>query len=187
MMEDISNTTKARDWNETLNMMPEREEIVSQMKKMKDSTPGDDGVRLLYLLEAGEGVLQLLITMIQFMFTYSADQWEDSLKLGLVIALHKKGNINDENNYHGVCLLAMGSRILARVLADRIRIWAEHMELLDEEQAGFRKGRATADVTQIMVRIQEDCVDLKKRMEAAGETMAEDDKPMANNHFRTVI
>ena len=78
----------------------------------------------------------------------------------MVIPLHKKGDKNSTHNYRGVCLLAMGSRILARILADRLRIWAEKVELLDEEQAGFRAKRSTCDVTQVMFRIQEDTKDL---------------------------
>ena len=48
------------------------------------------------------------------------------------------------------------SRILARILATRLRNWAEATGALDENQAGFRQGRSTADATQIFVRIQED-------------------------------
>ena len=51
-------------------------------------------------------------------------------------------------------------------MANSIRIWAEKMELLDDNQAGFRKERSTADVTQMMVRIQEDTVDYRRRLEA---------------------
>ena len=36
------------------------------------------------------------------------------------------------------------------------------MELLDDNQA-VRSGRSTADATQIMIRLQEDGVDLRKR------------------------
>ena len=62
-------------------------------------------------------------------------------------------------------MLAMGSRILARVLTTRLRWWAEYLQLLDDNQKGFRQGRTTADATQIMVRMQEDMVDIKKREE----------------------
>ena len=77
-----------------------------------------------------------------------------------------------------VCLLAMGSRILARVLSKRMGWWAEHLELLDENQAGFRKGRSTADVVQMVVRIQEDVEDCKRR-EAGNETMEDGEWPEA--------
>ena len=179
-VEDISNTEKARDWRENLEEVPSGEEVRTQMRKMRDSAPGKDGCRLIYLLEAGPEVENMVTEMVQFMFLNEAEKWEESLKIGLVIPLFKKkGGINDKNNYRGVCLLAMGSRILARVMAERLRIWAEAMGLLDEEQAGFRKGRSTADVTQVMIRIQEDTVDLRKRMAAAGEAISEDDKPAA--------
>ena len=176
---DISQTEKATQMRELLEEIPSHEEIRTQMSKMKDPAPGKDGVRLMYILEAGPVILERLVKMIQFMFCNSSDKWEDSLKIGLMIPLHKKGDINIPNNFRGVVLLAMGSRILARVLADRIRIWAENLKLLDEEQAGFRKGRSTADVTQIMVRIQEDTVDLRKRIEASGEEIQDEEKPAA--------
>ena len=34
-------------------------------------------------------------------------------------------------------LLAMGSRVLARMCSKRIRWWEEHMNLMDENQWGF--------------------------------------------------
>ena len=178
-VEDIRETAIASHWREMLEETPSKEEILKQMSLMRESAPGKDGVRLIYLQEAGPEILDKLATMIQFMFENEAERWEESLKIGLMIPLHKKGGINIPNNYRGVVLLAMGSRILARVMASRLRLWAEALNLLDEEQAGFRKGRSTADVTQIMVRIQEDSVDLKRRAEAAGVEIEDDDKPAA--------
>ena len=61
--------------------------------------------------------------------------------------LFKKGDKSDPNNYRRICLLLMLSSVLGRILATRIRIWAKEMNLLDENQAGFRKGRSTADAT----------------------------------------
>ena len=74
--------------------------------------------------------------------------------------LHKKGDRNERGNYRGVCLLSMCSRVLAKQLA----WWAEHLELLYENQAGFRKGRSTTDVVKMMIQIQEDVDDCKRRV-----------------------
>ena len=178
-VEDIRNTEKAIQWKDRLEETPSREEILEQMNKMKDSAPGEDGVRLRYLMKGGPAILDEIVVMVQFMFNNSADKWERSLKVGLVIALHKKGDKNNPNNFRGVVLLAMGSRILARILANRLRIWSEELSLLDDNQSGFRKGRSTADATQIMIRIQEDTEDLRKRLEAKGEEMNEDEQPVA--------
>ena len=96
---DISNSQKATEWREQLEEVPSSEEICKQMKKMRDSSPGEDGTRLIYLLEAGPEVINMVVEMVQFMFLNGAEKWEDSLKLELMIPLHKKGNINNENNY----------------------------------------------------------------------------------------
>ena len=77
-------------------------------------------------------------------------------------------------------LLAMGSRVLARVCAKRMRWWAEHMNLIDENQWGFREGRLTADVTQVIVRIKEDADDYAKRVgRTGGEAREENDSMVA--------
>ena len=62
-------------------------------------------------------------------------------------------------------MLAMGSRVLARVCAKRLRWWAEHLDLMDESQCGFRENRSTADVSQIVIRMKEDMDDYVKRCE----------------------
>ena len=117
-------------------------------------------MRLIYLFKGGPEIIEKVIEMVQYMFENGAEKWDLSLKIGLVIPLYKKGDRNNANNYRGVCLLAMGSRILARIMASRLRVWSEKMNLLDDDQAGFRKNRSTADVKQIMFRIQEDTRDL---------------------------
>ena len=48
---DISQTERAREWREILDAVPDREEIVTQMKKMRESAPGGDRVRLTYLMK----------------------------------------------------------------------------------------------------------------------------------------
>lgn len=102
------------------------------------------------------------------------------MKVGLMVPLFKKGDRNDCVNYTGICLLTMLSRILARVIAKRSGWWAEHMGMLDENQSGVRKGRSTGDAAQIMVRMQEDVCDWKRRMEERGlEDRGQEECPVA--------
>ena len=106
-----------------------------------------------------------VVEVVRFMWTNGAETWEETLKTGVVVPLWKmKGSKEDPNNYRGVCLLSMGSGIVARIVASRLKVWAEDMGVLDDNQAGFRRGRWTADSTQVMIRIQEDDVDLRQRM-----------------------
>ena len=108
-------------------------------------------------------MLEEVVRIVQYMFQNPAENWEDTLRTGMVIPLFKKGERDDPNNYREVCLLSLGSRILARITAVRISLWAEDMQLLDDDQQGFRKTRSTADATQMMVRLKEDAKDLKRR------------------------
>ena len=43
---DISDTERSREWSDMLEQTPEREEIVAEMKKMKESAPGREELRL---------------------------------------------------------------------------------------------------------------------------------------------
>ena len=171
--EDLRGTEESKWWSENLNGPPGKPEILAQMAKMRDSSPGEDGVRLSYLLKGGEKVVDEVVRIVQFMFVEPVEKWEDCLRSGVVVPLYKmKGDRDDPGNYRGVCLLSMGSRILARIVANRLAVWAEARGLLDDDQQGFRKKRATTDATQMMWQIKEDVVDLERRRE--GEVV--DDK-----------
>ena len=176
---DLRTLPEAQEANAFLNELPEEEEILEEMKKVKDSAPGEDEVRMCYINWADPRINTKVVELVQLMFNERANRWEDSVKTGLMIPLHKKGSRNDRNNYRGVVLLAMASRILARVLATRLRWWSEKLDLLDDNQCGFRSGRSTADATQIFTRIQEDVTDLRKRRIRADEEPTSDGDPEA--------
>ena len=129
---DLRNTEKAQLANEVMNKTPTNEEIVREWKSIKEAAPGEDGIRIIYIKKADAEVQLKVIDMVKFMWTERADKWEDSLKVGAVIPLFKKGDKNNMNNYRGICLLSMGSRILARIIASRLRWWSEHLDLVDD-------------------------------------------------------
>ena len=74
----------------------------------------------------------IIFNEIRKLWKTPASQWPKALKMGLVIPLHKKGDRKNQHNYRGICLLPMLSRILARILATRLRTWAEDIGALDE-------------------------------------------------------
>ena len=164
LVEDLRENEKAKEWKERLNKPPEKKEVVEQMQQMRDSAPGEDGVRMNYLSKGVDKVIDEITRIVAFMFVEPADKWEESLRTGVVVPLYKKkGDKDNPNNFRGVCLLSLGSQILARIIAVRLFLWAEEMELLDDDQQGFRKVRSTADATQVMVRLKEDAEDLEIR------------------------
>ena len=60
-------------------------------------------------------------------------------KRGLIIKIPKKGNLRECKNWWGVTLLPVVSKILGRIVIDRIRMGIDSR--LRKEQAGFRSGK----------------------------------------------
>src|SRR3978361_562280 len=63
--------------------------------------------------------------------------------MGVVIPLYKKGDHKNCNNYRGVTLLSIVSKVYERILEGRLRKTLNRQ--LEESQRGFGKGRSTRD------------------------------------------
>jgi len=64
-------------------------------------------------------------------------------KEGHLIKLPKKGDLADCKNYRGTMLLSAPSKVLNRILLERMRGKVDHK--LRDQQAGFRRGRSCTD------------------------------------------
>ena len=63
----------------------------------------------------------------------------------ILCPLYKGGSLNDLNNYRGISLTSVLSKIFTKILNNRLIIWAEKSGLFFENQAGYRKGYSTID------------------------------------------
>ena len=59
---------------------------------------------------------------------------------GLIIKLPKKGDLSNCNNWRGITLLSLTSKIMRRIIYKRLSNALD--ETLRAEQADFRKGRS---------------------------------------------
>ena len=64
---------------------------------------------------------------------------------GHIVSLHKKGSINNTENYKGISLLSVLGKLFTRILSNRLGEWAEHYSVLIEAHAGFRPGMSMTD------------------------------------------
>ena len=55
----------------------------------------------------------------------------------------------------------------------KLGMWAEKIGILDENPAGFRRGRSMSDVVQVMVRMQEDVEDRRRRLDVSERLLGE--------------
>ena len=68
-------------------------------------------------------------------------EWSKSI----IIPIHKKGDANIPDNYRGIALTRVLSKVYTHVLNKRLARWAEQKERILEQQAGFREGYSTVD------------------------------------------
>ncbi|XP_074627031.1 uncharacterized protein LOC141885034 [Acropora palmata] len=93
--------------------------------------------------------------------------WEDGclpqdLKDARIVHLYKgKGDKSSCDNYRGVSLLSIASKILCKVILNRLNT---HLldEIVPESQCGFRKNRGTVDMIFCARQIQEKCKEQNK-------------------------
>ena len=64
---DLRDLEKTREWRVKLNEPTDEEEVRKQMLKMRDSAPGEDGVRLKYLLKGGPKLMAKVVEVVRFM------------------------------------------------------------------------------------------------------------------------
>ena len=116
-------------------------------------------IRLRYIREAGNEIRKSVYRKIQRLWENPAHKWNDKEKVGVIIPLRKKGDTKDLNNFRGVRLLLIMSRILASILATRLRNWAKATGALGKNQAGFRQ--AVEPFVEIIVTFLHDevCTD----------------------------
>ena len=97
-------------------MVSESEEIREAMKETCESASVLDGVRIGYIRKACEGIQGRVIEILQRMFEVRANEWDELVKVGALVPLHKKGAGDQVNNFRWVCLLSMCSNVLGRVI-----------------------------------------------------------------------
>lgn len=135
----ITNSEKQKSSEDCPSILnSEVEKAVSELKNKK--APGTDQIKN-ELIKLGKQPLLPILTQIFNDILKNAeipDQW----KISKIILLHKKGNINDINNYRLISLISSLYKIFASILNKRIS--GQLCKALSVEQAGFRKGFSTS-------------------------------------------
>lgn len=119
----------------------EIKKAISHLKTGKAAGP--DSILSQMLKIAENEILPYLYIYFNNMFSkgYFPVQWSQAI----IVPLHKKGNPNDPDNYRGISLISILSKVFTHIMNSRLTLWAETNSVLSDSQAGFRKGRSTID------------------------------------------
>ena len=63
----------------------------------------------------------------------------------IIVPIHKKGDANIPDNYRGIALTGVWSKVNTHILNKRLARWAEQEEKNLEQRAGFIVGYSTVD------------------------------------------
>lgn len=84
---------------------------------------------------------------------WETERWPEVWKKGLDVKIFKRGDLRDYNNWRGVTVLPIISKIFCRMLLERIKKGVD--KKLRKEQAGFRPNRSTVEQIFIFRNILE--------------------------------
>ena len=88
----------------------------------------------------------------------------DSLKVGKVTPIFKKGNVEEIGNYRPVSTLPIFGKIFEKIIYSRLYNFALSQNILDDNQFGFRKSHSTSHAVNHSVKIIEESTKKKNHV-----------------------
>lgn len=119
-------------------------EVMNAIKALKSNkAPGPDRLIGEFYKQSSPTCAYFLTKYFNKIFDYGSfpSTWCESL----IQPLHKKGDINSPDNYRGISLINIGSKLYSYIINKRLTQWIEDNCIINEAQAGFRKKYSTTD------------------------------------------
>ena len=140
---------------------PRDHEITKAIKLLKNGkAPGQDNLSAEMFKTDPELAAKILKPL--FEKIWNNKEVPSDWTKGTIVKIPKKGPLNDCNNWRGITLLSIPSKIMARIILQRITN-AIDMKIR-KEQPGFRKGRGCADQIFALRNIIEQCTEWQRQL-----------------------
>ncbi|KAL1447281.1 hypothetical protein WDU94_008893 [Cyamophila willieti] len=118
----------------------EIQRAISHLKNNK--SPGADNITA-EMIKAGEECTVDLLHKL-YLQIWAEKRIPNDWKQALIVPIHKKGSKNKCSNYRGISLLSVPSKILSRILYNRLYPLINN--LINDTQCGFRGQKSTIDM-----------------------------------------
>ena len=138
----------------------EIKEAIHNLKPGK--APGLDGICGEYLKYSEHMIIPFLHKL--FNKLYDLCHFPFDWSKAIIVPLLKKGDETNLDNYRGISLLSLVSKVFIFILNKRLYSWAETQNKISPEQAGFRKSYSTIDHIFTLYAIVQDCFNNKQAL-----------------------
>ncbi|XP_073670675.1 uncharacterized protein [Paramisgurnus dabryanus] len=140
---------------------PEKEEIVATIMSLKNrKAPGHDKLNAELFKADPELAAKMLLPL--FTAIWKERQIPTDWSEGIIVKIPKKRTLSNCNNWRGITLLSIPSKILAKIIIQRLSDAVD--QHLRKEQAGFRKGRGCTDQIFVLRNIIEQCTEWQRQL-----------------------
>lgn len=121
-------------------------EVFNIIHKLKNNfSAGIDNIPNIIIKKCASSIVEPLTHI--FNTSFNEGNVPDLLKIAKIVPLHKKGNKNLVENYRPISLLTGFSKILEKLMFNRILSFIDSNNILSNSQHGFRKNRSTDTAT----------------------------------------
>lgn len=119
-------------------------EIQMSLKKSKyNKAPGYDRIPFEHYKQAPVEYLKLMVDYFNLILE-SGDVPTRFVK-SIIFPIHKKGEVSVVSNYRGISFMNTMAKLFTGILLARLERWVITNNILNEYQAGFRRGYSTCD------------------------------------------
>ena len=119
-----------------------RDELITCINKLPtNKSPGHDGFTGITIKQIAPFILDPLLRIFNLSFTNGVVP--DKLKLARVVPIFKNGDPHTISNYRPISILPCFSKILERLVANRLNSFLKAFDILSSAQYGFRANYST--------------------------------------------
>ena len=124
----------------TLNLTTEQE-LTDVIMKLNNVGAGYDGINSKIFKCTFQSIINILIHF--FNTCLRAGVFPNLLKIAVIKPIYKGGDSSEKNNYRPISMLPFMSKILEKLIENRLSLHLLNNSILHDKQFGFQKGRST--------------------------------------------
>ena len=124
----------------------EIKKTISCLKRNK--SPDFENIVADFFLDSKDFIACFLTVL--FNYIYDSGVYPESWSKGFIVPIHKKGDTSNPCNYRGITIVNTITKIFSLALRNRLNLWSESENVLDDAQFGFRNRCSTSDAIFIL-------------------------------------